>query len=111
MLAPSHLSPLAERYRRDALWRGETLWTAFSRTADVHGDKAAIVEGALRTTYRALAAEAERVAGGLAGLGIGSSDIVAFQLPNWREAIVVLLAAARVGAVVAPILPIHRRRE
>src|SRR5262249_53001099 len=38
-------------------------------------------------------------------------DVVALQLPNWTEALVVMLAAARLGAVTSPILPIHRRRE
>ena len=87
MLVPTHLPPLAERWRRDGLWRGETLWTALSRTAGLHASKPAIVEDGVRTSYGTLAAEAERVAGGLADLGIGTSDIVAFQLPNWREAV------------------------
>jgi cyclohexanecarboxylate-CoA ligase len=38
-------------------------------------------------------------------------DAVALQLPNWWETVVVLLAAARLGATAVPILPIHRERE
>src|SRR5262249_40048234 len=44
-------------------------------------------------------------------LGIAAGDAVAFQLPNWWETVVVLLAVARVGAVGVPILAIHRQRE
>src|SRR5262245_23262370 len=47
----------------------------------------------------------------MSGLGIAPGDAIAFQLPNWWETIVVLLAAARMGAVGVPVLPIHRRRE
>ena len=38
-------------------------------------------------------------------------DVVAVQLPNWRETIVAFLAIARLGAVASPVLPIHRQRE
>jgi len=37
--------------------------------------------------------------------------VVSFQLPNWTETIVVMLAAARLGAIANPILPTYRRRE
>jgi acyl-CoA synthetase (AMP-forming)/AMP-acid ligase II len=36
---------------------------------------------------------------------------VAFQLPNWPEALVIDLAAALLGLVVAPIVPIYRDAE
>src|SRR5262249_13941317 len=47
----------------------------------------------------------------MSALGITPGDAIAFQLPNWWETVVVLLAAARMGTVGVPILPIHRRRE
>src|SRR2546422_412902 len=52
-----------------------------------------------------------RLAGGLAALGVRAGDVVALQLPNWTETLAVLLAAARLGAVANPVLPIYRRRE
>ena len=103
--------PPDHRYRRDDLWRGETLWAAWSATAARVGDKPAIVEGARRTSFSALAAQAERLAAGLAALGIRAGDTVAFQLPNWTETVVVLLAAAHVGAVANPVLPTSRQKE
>jgi len=102
---------LAARWRRDGLWRGETIWHAFSATAQRVGARPAVVEGNVRTTFTALAGAAERLAGGLAARGVAANDVVAFQLPNWTETLVVLLAAARLGAVANPILPIYRRRE
>ena len=102
---------LAARWRRDGLWRGETIWHAFAATAQRVGARSAVVEGDARTSFTALADAAERLAGGLAARGVAAGDVVAFQLPNWTETLVVLLAAARLGAVANPILPIYRRRE
>src|SRR5262245_1314396 len=102
---------LAARWRRDGLWRGETIWHAFAATAQRVGARAVVVEGDARTSFTALAEAAERLAGGLAARGVAAGEVVAFQLPNWTETLVVLLACARLGAVANPILPIYRRRE
>ena len=107
----THSAALAAAYARAGLWRGETIWAAFARTAAQHAPKSAVVEGSERTDYAALANGAARLAGGLARLGVGADDVVAFQLPNWSETLVVLLACARLGAVANPVLPIYRRRE
>ena len=74
-------------------------------------DKTAMVDGVGRYTYAQLARVVERVAHGLAAHGVGRGDVVSCQLPNWNEFIVVLLAAARLGAVVHPIPPIYRASE
>jgi cyclohexanecarboxylate-CoA ligase len=110
-LAPTHRPPLGDRYRREGLWRGETIWDAFAATAARVSGKTAVVEGDARTSFHALARAAERLAAGLAARGVGAGDVVAVQLPNWRETIEVLLAIARLGAVANPILPIYRQRE
>src|SRR5438094_29869 len=101
----------AGRYRLEGWWRGESIWDAFAATVGRVGAKTALVEGGARTSFAALAATAERLAGGLQGLGVGSGDVVALQLPNWTETVVALLAVARLGAVANPVLPIYRRRE
>ena len=44
-------------------------------------------------------------------MGIGRGDVVSVQMPNWWEFAVVALAAARIGAVVNPLMPIFRERE
>src|SRR5438093_2783132 len=111
MLAPTHLPERAAAYRRQGLWRGETIWAALAGTVGRVGAKTAVVEGSARWTFVDLAAAADRLAGGLAGLGVMPGTVVAFQLPNWTETLVVLLACARLGAVANPILPIYRRRE
>jgi len=108
---PTHRASLADRWRRDGVWRGETVWQAFAATARGADARTAVVEGAARTSWAALAASAERLAGGLAARGVRAGDVIAFQLPNWTETLVVLLAAMRLGAVANPVLPIYRRRE
>jgi cyclohexanecarboxylate-CoA ligase len=64
-----------------------------------------------RLTYRELAAMADRVAVGLARLGVGQSDVVACQLPNWWQFTVTYLACSRIGAVMNPLMHIFRERE
>jgi cyclohexanecarboxylate-CoA ligase len=64
-----------------------------------------------RFTYRELATMADRVAVGLAKLGVGHNDIVACQLPNWWQFTVVYLACSRIGAVMNPLMHIFRERE
>jgi cyclohexanecarboxylate-CoA ligase len=111
MFAPTHVPPLRDTYRRTGLWRGETLAQAFVATAARVPDRIAVVDGATRVSFAALAAGAWEIAAGLGALGVARGDVVAVQLPNWHETITAYLAIARLGAVIAPVLPIHRQRE
>lgn len=68
--------------------------------------------GASRSfTYREMAAMADRIAVGLARLGVGSNDVVACQLPNWWQFTLTYLACSRIGAVINPLMHIFRERE
>jgi cyclohexanecarboxylate-CoA ligase len=64
-----------------------------------------------RFSYRELATLADRVAVGLARLGVGRNDVVAMQLPNWWQFSVLYLACSRIGAVLNPMMHIFRERE
>ena len=64
-----------------------------------------------RFTYRELATMADRVAVGLARLGVGRNDVVACQLPNWWQFTITYLACSRIGAVMNPLMHIFRERE
>ena len=57
-----------------------------------------------RFTYRELAQMVDRVAVGLARLGVQKNDIVACQLPNWWQFTVTYLACSRIGAVINPLM-------
>ena len=67
--------------------------------------------GNTRLTYAELGQTVDRVALGLAGLGIAPGDVVSFQLPNWWQFTVLHLACARIGAVTNALMPIFRHRE
>lgn len=62
-------------------------------------------------TYQELAQRVERIAVGLAELGVEPGDVVAFQLPNWWQFTALYLACVRIGAVGNPLMPIFRHRE
>jgi len=111
VLAPTRRPALADAWRSAGHWRGETVWQAFAATTAGAPDAIAVVDGGVRATFAALGADAERVATALGTLGVVAGDVVAVQLPNWRETVVAFLAIARLGAVATPVLPIHRRRE
>jgi cyclohexanecarboxylate-CoA ligase len=80
-LRPTFATPLAAAYARpDGPWDGPPL------------------DSELRPI-----AEIARVAGGLRAAGVGSGDVVAWQLPNVIDALLLYRACWRLGAVAAPV--------
>jgi long-chain acyl-CoA synthetase len=63
----------------------------------------ALVSGSIRLSYRDLEAAVKRVAAGLRAHGIGKGDRVALILGNRIEFVVLLFAAARIGAIAVPL--------
>jgi cyclohexanecarboxylate-CoA ligase len=63
------------------------------------------------TTLGVLIERAERVAGGLRKLGVGSRDAVAMQLPHREEALIVQFATWMLDAVFVPIVPVYGSAE
>jgi acyl-CoA synthetase (AMP-forming)/AMP-acid ligase II len=55
--------------------------------------------------------EAASLAAGLAGLGVRSGDVVAWELPTWIETVELAAALHRLGTVQVPIIAIYRDRE
>jgi acyl-CoA synthetase (AMP-forming)/AMP-acid ligase II len=62
-------------------------------------------------TYGEFRDRAERVAAGLAALGIGSGTKVTWQLPSRIDSVVVSAALARLDAVQCPVLHLYREKE
>ncbi|GAB3482005.1 acyl--CoA ligase family protein [Amycolatopsis cihanbeyliensis] len=73
------------------------------RSAEVFGDKTAIVYGDRRTSYREFAAEATRVARALRAVGVAPGDRVAYLLPNIPEMLVAHFAVPLSGGVLVAI--------
>ena len=82
-----------------------TCANALDRHIATRGDQAALiydspVTGSKRTyTYRELLSETARFAGALRGLGVGKGDRVVLYMPMIPEAVIAMLACARLGAV------------
>ena len=82
-----------------------TCANALDRHIPTRGDQAALiydspVTDSTRTyTYRELRDETARFAGALRGLGVGKGDRVVLYMPMIPEAVIAILACARLGAV------------
>lgn len=71
------------------------------------GDRTAVIweseDGEVRTlTFAGLERDVARFAGALRGLGVGQGDAVGIFLPMSLEAVVAILAVARIGAIYTP---------
>ena len=111
--AGSWQAALPGRIARDGhLWANTTIAREAWRKAEVCPDRVAIfLEDEPDATYGELALEARRLISGFRELGLEAGDVISFQLPNWREAVPIDIAAAALGLVVNPIVPIYRGAE
>jgi len=113
VLIPGRRGDMVER----GLWHDRTINDYLDGCLAAHPDKLALTalrvedRRTRRFTYRELAAMADRVAVGLARLGLGRGDVVACQLPNWWQFTALYLACSRIGAVLNPLMTIFRERE
>jgi cyclohexanecarboxylate-CoA ligase len=106
----SHPAPpeVQAEWRARGAWTNETL---LERLARADGTRLAIVDGDTRLTVDDVRVRSAELAAGLRQLGVGPGDVVAWQLPNWWEGVVLCWAVWRCGAVVSPITPSLRARE
>ncbi|ORB29681.1 AMP-binding protein [Mycolicibacterium parafortuitum] len=105
---------LIERYEREGYWTRETLGDMLADGLKKSPDAGFYVHSAVRPysgTFGAVEHDARRLAAGLRERGVGAGDVVALQLPNWREAAVTFWASAFLGAVVVPIVHFYGRKE
>ena len=89
-----------------------TCWQLAERAADAFADHVLLADDYGRSlTGSGLRDAACAVAAGLHDLGIGPGSVVSWQLPSNLEAMVVMLALARLGTVQNPIIPVLREHE
>jgi len=105
---------LRARYLADGHWTGDTFAGFLEREvgaapalpfrvwSDTHP-----FSGTIGGLYE----QSLRMATGLARRGIGVGDVVAYQLPNWAEAVSVIWAGFRLGAVMVPIVHFYGAGE
>ena len=119
MSTQEHLDPVAHArdMRAGGFWKDQNFDPILMRSVTSKPDTPAVIayrayrDEPRRFTYREFGDLVARAAGALHALGIGHGDIVAVQLPNWWEFVVIAYACGRVGAVVNPLMPIFRERE
>ena len=110
--APAPLSDdLRRTYARYGCQSDLTFAALMTRNRQEFGGLPAVLEGDNELTWRELMDAAGRFGGWLAGRGIGSGDVVTWQLPNWWEAVVVAYGIWAAGAVSNPVVPIYRGLE
>ncbi len=77
-----------------------SLGRVLDQTADRFGDAPAIVYGESRWTYGELLRDVNRLAAGLARMGVGKGDRVMMTLPNCPEFVTSFMAVQKLGAIV-----------
>jgi cyclohexanecarboxylate-CoA ligase len=93
------------------LWDERTIADQAIELAATDPDFVALVDDIGALTRSELLTDAEALSAALYGRGLRAGDVLAFQVPNWREAAVINLAATLSGLVVNPVVPIYRDRE
>ena len=73
------------------------------RTRRLHGDRAAVVDGALRLTYTQFFDRCDRWSSALQGLGVAPGDRVATISPNTHAQLECFYSVPQLGAVLVPI--------
>ena len=105
---------LVKRYVDEGWWTQDTLGGLVANGLRANPDTGFVVHSALRPfsgTFRDVEIEARRLAAGLHARGVGPGDVVALQLPNWKEAAATFWASTFLGAVTVPIVHFYGRKE
>lgn len=110
-----------KHFADEGVWRDLTILDVLEQHAVSDPKAEALVDPANRAEliggppkrldYKKLLAQVERLASHFIRMGIKKDDIIAVQLPNIVELVIVYLSAARVGAIVTPMGVAYRRHE
>jgi acyl-CoA synthetase len=105
---------LRTRYLDEGRWTDDTLGALVERS--LSSEPTATINVWSETNewhgnYAEMLDEARRLVTVLRAEGLEAGDVVAFQLPNWREAVVAFYALAIGGYVLVPIVHIYGAKE
>ncbi len=91
---------------------GSTYWQLVAHAAKRHPDRVVLADDYGRAmTTRDLRDASLSTAAALHDRGVRAGSVVSWQLPSTLEAMIVMVALARLGAVQNPVLPIWRESE
>lgn len=106
-IPPPHLAA----YAGTGVWDERTLADQAIELADAEPDFVVLVDGAIEVTRQQAVEDAKALSAAMHARGLRPGDVIGLQVPNWREAMVINLAAAMSGLVINPIVPIYRDHE
>lgn len=105
---------LIDLYQQEGWWTQETLGDLLAQGLQDNPDVGFHVHSEVRPyagTFGDVERDARRLAAGLWSRGVRPGDVVAIQLPNWREAAITFWASSFLGAVIVPIVHFYGRSE
>ncbi|AQZ69229.1 hypothetical protein BKM31_54150 [[Actinomadura] parvosata subsp. kistnae] len=102
-MAADPSAPLARLETAGHLSRGGTVPELIPRRAAIQPGEIAVRDGARRLTYAELEQESGRLAGYLAGLGVGRGDRIGVVMERSADLLVTFLGVWRAGAAFVPI--------
>jgi acyl-CoA synthetase (AMP-forming)/AMP-acid ligase II len=100
-----------QRYAHSSEWMGRSIAQSAQAIAAREPGRISHVFDGQACRVDELLGDARLLAGALQRRGLQVGDVIAFQLPSWRETLVIDLAASLLGLVIAPIVPIYRDAE
>jgi len=101
----------ARAWKQAGVWEDLTIADRARALAARAPDRVTHVSGTEQLTAQQAWERSGRLAAALAARGLRAGDVIAFQTPNWLEAVLIDLAACRLGLVLCPIVQIYRDRE
>lgn len=103
---------LIEEYVANGAWKNTTIaQRAVAKALSTPEKIAVYAHQGEDLTYGKALEQAYRLVHVLQGMGLQAGDCISMQLPNWIETIVIDIAAAAMGLVINPIIPIYRDAE
>lgn len=91
-----------QQWTNDGIYPDKSLFDLFCEHARKNPEKPAVVTLDHTLTYRQLLHKVTRLANSLRHLGVVAGDVIAYQLANSAHHCAIDLAAAALGAIVAP---------
>jgi acyl-CoA synthetase len=93
------------RWSEKGIYPDKSAYELFVEHARRHPDSPAVISLDRTVSYVTLLNKVQRLASSLKAMGIVAGDVIAYQLPNSWHSCAIDLAAAALGAIVAPFPP------
>lgn len=101
----------AKEWLEAGYWRQETLADIARQQTERDPGKTLLIESGKTLSREDVYTSSLSLANYLLQRGAAPGDVLAFQLPNWSESAIIVLAARMLGLVINPVPPIYREAE